>query len=320
MPATKQDINYSWIAKALKNGRVVPFLGAGASIGCGLPSGRKLAEILVSEGEFPDQDGRDNLALVASYLAQIRGDSNVLKDLLREHLSIEAKPGILHECLASIKALQLIVTTNYDDLIEQALAPRQPWIVVDRGEPGNVWLRLKDRAWEEVEAITLQKSMVEIEQKIRREKITEISKKMYSGKMDENEAKILREKANEPKPIIFKMHGSLDRTDRRKDAFLITEEQYVDFLGRPKHGLIPPMLEAMMQGQNFLFLGYGLKDWNVRVMLRKLMLMRPPADNVVWWAIVREASASEKELWGAHNVRMYEVELDEFAKQLQDQL
>jgi hypothetical protein len=44
------------------------------------------------------------------------------------------------------------------------------------------------------------------------------------------------------------------------------------------------------------------------------------AESVVSWAIVREASASEKDLWRAHNVRMYDVELDEFAKQLQDRL
>jgi NAD-dependent SIR2 family protein deacetylase len=303
MSERKQDIDYDWIAKALKDGTVVPFLGAGASAGSGLPSGRKLAEILVREGKFPDQEGRDNLAFVASYLSQISRDSNVLKTLLREHFCVEAKPGVLHECLASIKALELIVTTNYDDLIERAFAQRHPWIVVDRYEaPGSVWLGLGDRAWDEVDAATLPKTLANIEQRLRKEKSIEIA-----------------DKASGSRPIIFKMHGSLNRANRRHDRFLITEEHYVNFLGRPQY--LPPMLERIMQRQNFLFLGYGLRDWNVRVMLRKLTLMQlETAEPIVSWAIVREASASEKQLWRAHNVRMYEVELDEFAKQLQDRL
>jgi NAD-dependent SIR2 family protein deacetylase len=303
MSATKQDIDYDWIAKALKDGTVVPFLGAGVSAGCGLPSGRKLAKILVQEGKFPDQEGQDNLAFVASYLSQISRDANVLKTLLREHFSIEAKPGALHECLASIKALELIVTTNYDDLIERAFARRFPWIIVDRYEaPGNLWLGLGDRAWEEVNAATLTKALANIEKRLQKEKSIDITDKGWGSR-----------------PIIFKMHGSLNRADRRHDGFLITEEHYVNFLGRPQY--IPSMLERKMRRQNFLFLGYGLRDWNVRVMLRKLALMQlEAADPVVSWAIVREASASEKDLWRAHNVRMYDVELDEFARQLQDRL
>jgi hypothetical protein len=42
----------------------------------------------------------------------------------------------------------------------------------------------------------------------------------------------------------------------------------------------------MMQRKNFLFLGYGLRDWNVRVMLCKRTLARPRADNIQSWAMV----------------------------------
>ena len=66
------------------------------------------------------------------------------------------------------------------------------------------------------------------------------------------------------------MHGNFDRADKTYDWFLITEEHYVDFLGRPETVQVPQMLATLMKKKNFLFLGYGLKDWNVRVMLRKL--------------------------------------------------
>ena len=72
-------------------------------------------------------------------------------------------------------------------------------------------------------------------------------------------------------PILFKMHGSIDRKNRKNDSYLITEEDYVDYLGRDQGNYIPPYINRLMQGKNFLFLGYSLEDWNVRVILRKLL-------------------------------------------------
>ena len=275
---------YKEIAEALKAGDVVPFLGAGASIACNLPSAAILAERLATEAEFPDANGRHNLALVASYLVQVH-DSLKLARLLREVFDVKIEPGRLHNCLARIDDLRLIVTTNYDDLIERALEARHPWVVVDRGRSGNVWIRQADDPWREFEAKRLSEVVVD-----------------------------------RSRPIIFKMHGSLDRGDKDNDAFLITEEQYVDLLGRPETGQIPPMLATMMKRKNFLFLGYGLKDWNVRVMLRKLALARNPADRIKSWAIVLNASDAEKKLWAAQNVEIYEVELDTFVEGLESAL
>jgi hypothetical protein len=287
MPTSAQKPDYKEIADALKAGDVVPFLGAGASIGSGFPSGSTLAKRLVAEGKFPDRDGRDNLALVASYLVQITKDSLKLNRLLRGVFCVAAIPDELHLCLASIPEVRLLVTTNYDDLLETALAQmqREPWVVVDRGKPGAVWLRLSPAGWEEVETKQLGRKIVDWK-----------------------------------RPLVFKMHGSVDRDDKDNDAFLITEEHYVDFLGRPETGQIPQMLATRMRRRNFLFLGYGLKDWNVRVMLRKLMLTRNPAENIKSWAIVRQASESEKALWRAQGVDMFELKLDEFTERLRAEL
>jgi len=134
--------DYEEIAKRLKAGTIVPFFGAGASIACGLPSGKALAERLVARGNFPDDKGREDLALVASHLVQ-KEDSLTLREELRQALGVSAEPCRLHRCLASprLEALRLFVTTNYDDLIERALEPRAPWVVVDRGKAGSVWYR-----------------------------------------------------------------------------------------------------------------------------------------------------------------------------------
>jgi hypothetical protein len=116
------------------------------------------------------------------------------------------------------------------------------------------------------------------------------------------------------------MHGSLDREDCQRDSFLITEEHYVDFLGRPDSSQIPPLLMRIMRDSSFLFLGYGLRDWNVRVMLHKLMRERNKTRKINSWAVVKKASLAEKRLWAAHNVKIFEVDLQTFAQELKARL
>lgn len=277
--------DYAEIVKRLRAGTIVPFFGAGASIPCGLPSGAKLAERLVIAGKFPDAEGRDNLALVASYLVQNKdSDSLTLRDEIRQALSVVAKPGRLHQFLASEKFvdLRLFVTTNYDDLIEQTLEPRAPWVVVDRGTPGIVWCRPPGGAWKDCKSQDLGYTIID-----------------------------------RKRPIVLKLHGSLDREDRDQDSFLITEEHYVDFLGRTDDGQIPPMLATAMKEKSFLFLGYGLRDWNVRVLLRKLAQTRGRTERIRSWAVVLNPTKAESELWKAQNVEMHGIDLDDFVTGLE---
>lgn len=299
------DDDYNDIADRLKAGRVVPFFGAGASLNCGaLPSGRQLAELIATAAKFPDPDDQGNLALVASYLVQIGSDSVGLETLLRQVFNVDTQPSPLHNCIASVDRLKLVVTTNYDDLIERALEAawaaanseaRKPWIVVDRGIPGKVWYRQPGTRLADVKANNLRDKLTNPETAPGKERIY--------------------------RPILFKMHGSLDREDQDQDWFLITEEHYVDFLGRQADAQTPPMIKVIMDNSNFLFLGYGLRDWNIRVMLRKIMASRSQQSRKVnSWAVVKKATTAEKRLWMAHGVKIFEVELDKFAQELKARL
>jgi hypothetical protein len=278
--------DYDEIAKRLKAGTIVTFFGAGASIACGLPSGKALAERLVIKSQFPDEKGRDDLAMVASYLVQ-REDSLTLRQELRDALCISTEPGRVHRFFVhpTLDALRLFVTTNYDDLIERALKPRQPWVVVDRGTPGNVWCRAPSGNWKEIEAKNLGYEITD-----------------------------------RKRPIVLKLHGSFDRDDRDNDSFLITEEHYVDFLGRSEGGQLPQMLATAMREKSFLFLGYGLRDWNVRVLLRKMAYARGRTEKIRSWAIVRHPGLAEQELWRAQHVEMHDVDLDAFVTELDRRL
>jgi SIR2-like domain len=92
---------------------------------------------------------------------------------------------------------------------------------------------------------------------------------------------------------LYKMHGSIDRqpdvavstpANSPQDSYVITEEDYVKFLSRLNAAppVIPLRLANHFRKSQFLFLGYSLEDWNVRVILDSLnTLMNDPGVPIV---------------------------------------
>ena len=135
------DSHLGLISKAIVDGRVVPFLGAGVNL-CGrppevswnartqgyLPSGGELAMYLASRFGYPPDEPRD-LARVSQYVSVMTGSGPLYEEL---HQLLDGDYGAtpLHELLASVPRRlrddgqrnphQLIVTTNYDDVLERA--------------------------------------------------------------------------------------------------------------------------------------------------------------------------------------------------------
>src|SRR5436309_2347619 len=133
---------YSLIRTKLWEGRVIPFLGAGASLGgraagitwergkaaC-LPNGGELATYLARRTEFPPDELLD-LAKVAQYY-NVVGGREALDDELHDIFNCDYPLTPLHNFLAEVPKPLLIVTTNYDDLIERAFdAKGRPYDVV----------------------------------------------------------------------------------------------------------------------------------------------------------------------------------------------
>jgi hypothetical protein len=110
------------------------------------------------------------------------------------------------------------------------------------------------------------------------------------------------------------MHGTVDLANPKNDSFLVTEEDYVDFLGRDQGNYIPPYLFGLMQDKNFLFLGYSLADWNVRVIMHKLL--KQSAERPRFWAIVRGRSDIEEMVWQSKDVNIYPMDIRVFSEKL----
>lgn len=307
---------YDMIWDDLKDGHIVPFLGAGASLSGRpksvrwdatdprvLPRSDELAAFLAKKASFPEDEPTDDLSKVASYF-QIVGGRDRLIRRLAEIFNREYKPGLVHEFLAEIPNLPLIVTTNYDDLIEQAFKAkhRKYHLVtypVDQDDVAGSIL------WWEPDA--------------------DQPKKYPPNK--------LPLELNRTTTTIYKMHGSVDRLRNEKHSFLITEEDYIDFLSRmTRQTAIPAQFKLHFRNASFLFLGYGLSDWNLRVMLRSVRNLplgsaaadqssagtdRPP--DLTSWAIQRKPSMLEQKLWQApyrHRIDICDIDLNEFVEHL----
>lgn len=305
------DPPYGVIWNKLQSGKVIPFLGAGASfVGrppdvqwdskhpAFLPSGRDLSHLLAAEASFPSQDphDRDDLAKVSSYYTTVSG-RRTLRERLRDILNHDYTPGALHNFLAAAPAPLVIVSTNYDTLIEQAFnAANKPYDLVihpaDRKDIANaIWWWPHGAPQPQVIA--------------------------------PNELDIDLTRTT----VIYKMHGTITHDTNEYDSFVITEEDYIEFLSRMTlNTAIPALFYEHFLPCSFLFLGYGLGDWNLRVVLKNLdkyLSRKRAADEddqeiLPSWAIQLHPSELESKLWEKRNVSIFDLTLDEFVGRMHE--
>jgi hypothetical protein len=285
---------------------VIPFLGAGASFGernpgeiawresaerggrmSFLPTASELADLFAINASFPAGESRE-LPKVTQYFGTFIGRIGLQRQL-HDIFTFDQRPSALHTYLAEIAGQRplLIVTTNYDDLIERAFAAAGRLFdtvvhLTDPDRDGDVlWLRNGG-----TERKTVLAKDVDID-------MSAVS-------------------------VIYKMHGSIDRSPGGRSQYVITEDDYVEFLTRmTKSAAIPNIFAEAFQTRPFLFLGYGLYDWNLRVVLNRIEKeLRRPGD-IVSWAVEPRSKPLEKALWEKRNVAVFDgLTLNEFVERL----
>jgi hypothetical protein len=289
---------YPVIKEALHEGGVIPFLGSGASLGDGtapwmkdtaesLPTASDLARHLARKAMFP-QDEPEQLTTIAQYYRVAVGAVG-LKEELHEIFARDYEVPRLHRFLATLSAPLLLVTTNYDDLIERAFrdAGRSFDLVVHTTELG-----LGDRD----QLLWWPHGVSEPE-------------KVSPKRLDIDLAKT---------SVIYKMHGTVDRNRPERDQYVISEDDYIDFLTRMTKGkAVPAVFARPFQDRHFLFLGYGLRDWNLRVVLNRIEKdLRRPKDKTSW-AIDANPSPLETRFWQKRSVEIYGMTIEAFVEALE---
>jgi hypothetical protein len=71
--------------------------------------------------------------------------------------------------------------------------------------------------------------------------------------------------------------------------------------------LIPATVLAVLRRCNFLFLGYSLRDWNLRVILHQLSKER--SKTYQSWAIQKEAHPIDQKYWLMRGVELLQIDL-----------
>jgi len=297
--------------RAMLEGRVVPLLGAGVNL-CGrppdvewtpgqteyLPNGGELAAYLADYFSYPPGDARD-LQRVSQYVSVTAGP-DWLYDKLHDLFALEYAPGPLHRFLAAFPrrmrekgrdpAFQLIVTTNYDDALERAFR--------EAGEPFDLlWYVAEGK---EGGKFKHQPPGGEV-------RLVDIPNKYDEVSTDE-------------RTVILKIHGAVHADDRDADSFVITEDHYIDFLthGADVSTLVPILLAEKMKDSHFLFLGYSLRDWNLRVILRRIWRERTRGKKS--WALQLSPQEFDKKFWVMQDIDILELDLDDYVARLDERL
>jgi hypothetical protein len=121
----------------------------------------------------------------------------------------------------------------------------------------------------------------------------------------------------EKRTVILKIHGAVNRAKPEKDSYVITEDHYIDYLTRTDiANLIPVTLAAKLRRSHFLFLGYSLSDWNLRVIIHRIWGEQPLTYNS--WAIQLNPDLLEQRFWEkrGESIEILNVRLEDYISEL----
>lgn len=306
------DTHYSLVGELLELGDVVPFLGAGANLcdrpdetswepGRFAPSGGELAQTLATQSHYPDADF--DLLRVSQYVDAVLGEGRLYR-FLHSVFDSNFPPTSLHRFFARLSGVLrehdrpqlLLLTTNYDDLLERALT--------EAGEPFDV-------VWYEAKRGPFQGRFLH---RPPEGDIVPIERpNEYTGL------------APGERTVILKLHGAIDRSNVKGDSYVITEDSYIDYLvGGDVGAQIPFSLLERMAESHFLFLGYSMRDWNLRVILNRIWGAQQLDLNS--WAVQRApanagARKVEEALWRDRgDVDLLYIPLSEYVARLEHEL
>ncbi|HEV8374535.1 MAG TPA: SIR2 family protein, partial [Actinomycetota bacterium] len=262
-----------------------------------LPSGKELSNYLA---RMFDYEGRneDDLLRVSQYVTLTVG-AFPLYDELRRLLDGDYPPTELHRFLAGLPKIlrrqraarpyQLIVTTNYDDVLERAFyAAREPFDLVSYDAKGPYRGKFTHRP--------------------------------HGGRPTPIlEPNTYHDLNTDKRTVILKIHGAVDRDDQDRDSYVITEDHYIDYLARTDVSkLVPVTLVEKLRRSHCLFLGYSLRDWNLRVILNRIWGEEELRSTS--WAIQLNPDPVDEGLWRKRDVMILDLPLEDYIGSLKEAL
>lgn len=230
-----------------------------------------------------------DLPSVAEFYAYISGGHrDEIEDLVREAIKRATCPRPIHLVLAGIPSVRCVFTTNYDELLEEACR-----LVTPHRNLVGPYVYDQSRGEQE---------------------------KPESIPFDAN--KPFEFKATPPPGghplVLYKMHGCV----RHTKSMLITTYDYVRYIAtwRDERTGVPKEFRDLFGTTTILFLGYGLGDWNFRVIWEAMVGAFPSGRMPIQsFAIKSEVTDFERSLFALRGIHLIECDLTLFARALAEE-
>jgi hypothetical protein len=221
---------------------------------------------------------------------------------LKRALPSHQRPGSVHSFLAEFPAVtnelgfndrcQLVVTTNYDDALEQAFEEaEEPYdlaVYIASGRDKGRFVHVPCDGEPEVIA----------------------DANGYGGFPIDAFGCLER-------TVIMKIHGGVDGSRGPyswQNNYVITEDDYIDYMSVGDiETIVPQQLLAKLRESHFLFLGHAMRNWNLRVFLIRIFGEQQRNTS---WAIQRDPDRLDDRFWQRIGIDLAAISLDDYVEEL----
>ncbi len=228
------------------------------------------------------------VALHAEAQIQKAGVVGLVKAILVDD---DVPPSLLLRTLARLP-LRLIITTNYDRLMEKAYEVE--------GQPKPIVIPQRRTGFDSDESAEWNDTL----QRVLPENLTP-RKVAADGE------------PGEP-AIVYKMHGTFGDD---ASGLVLSEDDYVDFMTTMSSSAgrgMPRLLSQMIVDSSLLLLGYSLEDWDFRTIYKALIEGQERDQLRMSYAIQYDPTPMWAEFWRQKAVRIFDYDLGVFADGLRD--
>lgn len=285
------DPPYKMILKALREGKVILFLGSGAALADreadwtpdddDLPRGDELSRYLAANSGVASE--LSTTAGPLSWVSQCFEGVNkrpTLDDELHGIYTRAERPGRLHRLLVRFPGL-VIVTLGWDRLLEAALH--------EAGEPYHrVLYRLGEssvRVWRWGYSTPREEAPTDVDLEV--------------GEI----------------PVVFQLYGVAERDETDRDRLIVTERDYAELV-RYLPDALPSCFARPFKKRHHLVLGCDLDAWSERLVLDQVW--QTWKRERAAWAVHRRLPPLEREHWSReHDLTIFPVPLGDFVSRLE---
>ena len=267
------------IFRAIREGKCLPFLGAGASAGYqhngtavpGIPLGGQFTKLFNQRCGLTNGSAINDFRLAAEQLVfQDSGSRDGLEQLIREQVSKVTEPRPIHTALAQLREIRFAITTNYDTLLETAARSQARNLEVHVHDPANL-----------------------------------------------RTGHFLPKQSYKPDDLVLhKMHGNVEQPATmlatRSDYI-----RYLANLSDPDRGMPESFRKFIIPNHSLLFLGYSLRDWNFLVVWDGVLQKHHDAGTPIKaYAVMHDFVDSDEDFCRDRGIKLLRCDLVEFARRL----